>query len=199
MKTLIVLVGPTCTGKSTVEKELNKRGYPSVTSFTTRAPRTGEVEGKDYYFVTHQQVHKWREEGVLIEEVCYADNYYGNTRDHVDAGFATSDIAVVVVEPHGLLAYQAFASKTGEFNVMPIYINNSLSILTRRLIARFESDVNADPSYYWKRLVELRNNHRDWPEYNINWTIEFDYMDDDSPNTVSLVTDMICNKVNELY
>ena len=48
----IVLIGASGSGKSTIENELNNNGFRKIVSYTTREPRDGEKNGKDYWFVT---------------------------------------------------------------------------------------------------------------------------------------------------
>jgi guanylate kinase len=48
---LLTITGPTCAGKTTLQRLLVARGMQEIVSFTTRPPREGEVDGKDYWFV----------------------------------------------------------------------------------------------------------------------------------------------------
>lgn len=89
---LIVLSGPSGTGKSTVIAELLKqRGdiYFSV-SFTTRAPRAGEQDGVNYNFVSRQEFERMIADNELLEYAEYVSNYYGTSmkviHDKLDAG-----------------------------------------------------------------------------------------------------------------
>ncbi len=79
---LIVLTGPSGVGKGTLVRSLLARHndlYLS-TSATTRSPRRGEVDGKDYHFVTRPQFEEMINQGELLEWAEYADNYYGTPR-----------------------------------------------------------------------------------------------------------------------
>ncbi len=76
---LIVLSGPSGTGKGTVCDSLLKRHediYLSV-SCTTRAPRKGEVEGKSYFFISEQQFKDMLVRDEFLEHACVYGNYYG--------------------------------------------------------------------------------------------------------------------------
>jgi guanylate kinase len=95
MSRLTVLSGPSGVGKRTVIGAL-RRDYPHVwvsVSCTTRAPRPGETEGVDYYFVDRDRFMKLVEAGELLEHAEFAGNLYGTPRqpmlDHLAAGTPT--------------------------------------------------------------------------------------------------------------
>jgi guanylate kinase len=95
MTRLTVLSGPSGVGKRTVITAL-RRNYPDVwvsVSCTTRAPRPGETEGIDYYFVDRDEFEKMIEAGELLEHAEFAGNLYGTPRqpmlDHLAAGVPT--------------------------------------------------------------------------------------------------------------
>ncbi len=85
---LIILSGPSGVGKGTVRKHLidhfGMTFYYSI-SMTTRAPRNGEENGKDYYFVTPEQFQKNIDEGNLLEWAEFVNNRYGTPRDIVES------------------------------------------------------------------------------------------------------------------
>jgi len=79
---LIVLTGPSGVGKGTLLRSLLQRHpdlYVSV-SVTTRAPRSGEVEGQNYYFVSRPQFERMVAQGELLEWAEFAGNCYGTPR-----------------------------------------------------------------------------------------------------------------------
>ncbi|MDU1442280.1 guanylate kinase [Clostridium cochlearium] len=81
---LIVISGPSGTGKGTVCKELlkNNNFWFSV-SATTRAPREGEVHGKNYYFMTKEEFQDKIEENDFLEYAEVYGNYYGTPKSKV--------------------------------------------------------------------------------------------------------------------
>jgi guanylate kinase len=82
---LIVYTGASGVGKGTIMKELlrkNKNLRLSV-SATTRAPREGEVDGREYYFVTHEQFDKMIDEDGFLEHAEYVGNKYGTPKEAV--------------------------------------------------------------------------------------------------------------------
>ncbi|KAH9935880.1 guanylate kinase [Epithele typhae] len=78
----LVISGPSGVGKSTLLKRLFA-DYPEKFGFsvshTTRSPRTGEVDGKDYHFVTHDKFKDLLTQGAFIEHAQFSGNFYGTS------------------------------------------------------------------------------------------------------------------------
>lgn len=84
---LIVLSGPSGVGKGTVRKEIFSREdntFHYSVSMTTRKKRPGEVDGKDYFFVSKEEFEKEIENGGMLEYAKYVDNYYGTPLKYVN-------------------------------------------------------------------------------------------------------------------
>ncbi len=83
---LVVISGPSGTGKGTVCKKLlsERKNVRYSVSATTRKPREGEVEGQNYFFVSESQFLDMLEKDALIEWDKYCDNYYGTPKAYVD-------------------------------------------------------------------------------------------------------------------
>lgn len=83
---LFVYAGASGVGKGTIMKELLKRNESirlSV-SATTRLPREGEVDGREYFFVTRDRFEDMIAEDGFLEYAKYCDNYYGTPKSYVD-------------------------------------------------------------------------------------------------------------------
>ncbi|XXP77111.1 MAG: guanylate kinase [Lettuce witches'-broom phytoplasma] len=83
---IIVISGPSGVGKGTLTKALlKKEGHNFVysSSMTTRAPRTGEIEGKDYFFVDQAFFQQKIKEKYFLEHNKFIGNYYGTPYDKV--------------------------------------------------------------------------------------------------------------------
>lgn len=95
---MIVLIGESGCGKSTVERNLVEKGYKRSISHTSRPIRLkdGEVDGVQYFFKTREEMLALKEEGFFVEFIPYLDQYYGLCREQC------KNENIVVVEPTGL-------------------------------------------------------------------------------------------------
>ena len=91
-KKLIIITGPSGVGKGTVVNDIlkrNKKIWLSI-SATTRNPRKGEKDGKDYYFLSKEIFKRMIEDGMFLEWAEFAGNYYGtplnSVREKIDNG-----------------------------------------------------------------------------------------------------------------
>lgn len=100
---LIVLTGPSGVGKGTLMRSLMRRHpdlYLSI-SITTRAPRTGEIHGRDYYFVTRSEFEQMVENNQLLEWAEFAGNCYGTPRQPVEEQISQGRWVVLEIELQG--------------------------------------------------------------------------------------------------
>ena len=102
---LVVVSGFSGAGKGTLMKELLKRydNYALSISATTRAPREGETDGNEYFFVTKEQFEKMRDERKLIEYAQYVNNYYGTPKEYVEQKMAEGKDVILEIEIQGAL------------------------------------------------------------------------------------------------
>lgn len=113
---MIVLVGESASGKSSVEKYLvDNYGYNKVVSYTTRQPREGEINGIDYHFISVEQFKSLKKQDFFAETAIYNGWYYGVAKRDC------TDDKVAVLTPHGLRQ----VSKIKDINVTSFYINVS--------------------------------------------------------------------------
>lgn len=111
---MIVLMGESASGKSSIEKYLvDVYEYNKIVSYTTRQPREGEVDGVDYHFITIKQFKSLKEQGFFAETAVYNNWYYGTAKEDC------TDDKVAVLTPHGLRQ----VSKIDGINVTSFYIN----------------------------------------------------------------------------
>lgn len=103
---LIVLSGPSGVGKGTVRKalfEMPEQEFVYSVSMTTRKPRPGEVDGEDYYFVTHEEFERQIKNGNLLEYAEFVGNYYGTPKDKVEEQLAAGKEVILEIEVNGAL------------------------------------------------------------------------------------------------
>ncbi|BAY11584.1 guanylate kinase [Calothrix sp. NIES-2098] len=100
---LIVLTGPSGVGKGTLLRALLQRHpelYYSV-SMTTRSPRPGEINGKNYYFVSRSKFEQLVAQGEFLEWAEFAGNYYGTPRETVLNQVGSGKLVVLEIELEG--------------------------------------------------------------------------------------------------
>ena len=102
---LIVVSGFSGAGKGTIMKELLKQydNYALSISATTRKPRPGEEEGREYFFKTVEEFEKMIAKDELIEYARYVDNYYGTPRAYVEEQLEAGKDVILEIEIQGAL------------------------------------------------------------------------------------------------
>lgn len=103
---LIVLSGPSGVGKGTVRKALFNREDHNLVysiSMTTRSPREGEVDGREYFFVSREQFEKNIKDGKFLEYAEFVGNYYGTPIDEVKKQMSLGNEVVLEIEIDGAL------------------------------------------------------------------------------------------------
>ena len=102
--TILLISGPSGSGKSTICRRLleDPRVAFSV-SVTTREPRRGEVDGKDYHFVSKERFRELIEEGAFLEHAEVHGNLYGTLRTPVDEALARGDVYLLEIDVQGAM------------------------------------------------------------------------------------------------
>ncbi len=114
---LIVLTGPSGVGKGTLMRSLLER-YPELyysVSATTRSPRTGEIDGKNYYFISRHKFEQLVAQCEFLEWAEFAGNYYGTPREAVVNQIRAGKTVVLEIELEG--ARQIRASFPSAFSI----------------------------------------------------------------------------------
>ena len=100
---LIVISGPSGVGKGTIYSQLLKNDH-SLTfsvSVTTRAPRVGEREGIDYFFISQEEYNRLLAEDAFLEHATVHGNSYGTLKSQVEAKLAAGWSVVLDIDPQG--------------------------------------------------------------------------------------------------
>lgn len=102
---LLVLSGPSGSGKGTVSEALMKNNGDIIfsTSVTTRTPRPGEVNGENYFFATREEFEKMVENDELLEHAFVHTNYYGTPKQFVFDEIEKGEIVLLEIDVQGAL------------------------------------------------------------------------------------------------
>lgn len=158
---MLVLSSPSGTGKTAIAHKIlesDPNFFLSV-SVTTRAPRPGEIDGRDYYFVSRERFDEMVEKGELLEHAEFCGNCYGTPRAPVEKSLSEGRDILFDIEWQGTrqLAKAARADLVCVFILPP-----SLAELRRRLVLRKQdSDDVID-----KRMATAESEISHWNEYD---------------------------------
>lgn len=103
MGKVLVITGPSGVGKGTLIERLLER-VPELelsVSATTREPRAGEVDGRDYHFLTPEKFRARLEAGEFLEHASYSGNFYGTLREEVERRISDDRSVVLEIEVQG--------------------------------------------------------------------------------------------------
>lgn len=131
---LIVISGPSGSGKGTVVKAL-KELMPEIgvsVSATTRNPREGEVDGREYFFVSREDFEKMIENGDILEYTTYCTNYYGTPKKEAERITGEGRDLILEIEVDGA----GQVKKKFPEAVTVMLIPPSLTVLEERLRGR---------------------------------------------------------------
>ncbi|MDX9900110.1 MAG: guanylate kinase [Aliarcobacter sp.] len=132
---ILIISGPSGCGKSTLLKEVYKDidDYYFSISTTTRAPREGEVNGVDYFFVTKEEFEKDINNGDFLEYAKVHDNYYGTSLKPINKALDESKLVIfdIDVQGHEIVRKKLSSITTSVFITTP-----SLEVLESRLNSR---------------------------------------------------------------
>ncbi len=158
---VFVLSAPSGTGKTTLVRMLTQESPHIVESVssTTRAPRKGEVEGKDYFFVSEETFKKKIAEDSFLEYAVVFGNYYGTLKEHVTTEQKQGKHVVLVIDTQGVIHLRKH-----QFEATYIFLSPpSTRELKSRLLAR-ETDSEETIE---KRLA--------WAQEEMNRIAYYDY------------------------
>ena len=157
----IVLSSPSGAGKTTITKKLSQK-YPNIKisiSHTTRKPRSNEIDGVDYHFVSQEEFEKLIKKNNFYEHAKIFDNYYGTSKNSVNKLHQENYDVVFDIDWQGTKQL----SKFKELNLIKIFIlPPDKDELKKRLINRNQDNNKVVE----KRLKQYESDVRHWFDYD---------------------------------
>lgn len=166
MSLILTLSGMSTCGKSTLAAELSKTdAFDEAVSVTTRPMRAGEVDGKDYHFVSQAKFDEYVRDGVLIEHVRSHHACYGVPHFEVERIRGNGQSVIMVLEPEGVSSINRLALKADD-NLITAFIHTNPDKLMERFFDRIQNQVVSgkplDPMAEAKRLHTMLTVERTW-------------------------------------
>ena len=158
---MVILSSPSGAGKTTITKKIQQKyqTFKISVSHTTRKPRPNEVDGVDYYFITHQKFQKLIDEGKFYEYAKIFDNYYGTSKKNIDDLRKKNYDILFDIDWQGTLQL----SKYKELNLIKVFIlPPNLKSLEERLKLRNQDD----KASVKKRLNSYKSDRKYWYNYD---------------------------------
>lgn len=144
-KVIVVLTGPSCSGKSFLSQHLMKSGsFGEAVSTTTRAPRSGEQDGVHYHFVDNEAFERKKANNEFIETIEFSSKKYGITANEFEKLFDKGLTPLVVAEPNGAEQISNYCAKAG-WSPICLFINVPTKVAVERFVERFVADYSAKP------------------------------------------------------
>ena len=159
---LFVVVAPSGAGKTSLVNAMLgvESGIRLSVSYTTRAPREGEVDGREYHFVPRESFERMIAAGDFLEHANVYGNYYGTSRTWIEAELAGEHDVLLEIDWQGAAQVRSlFPGMVGIFILPP-----SLAELRRRLTARGKDSAEVIE----KRMASARE--------EISHVLEFEYI-----------------------
>jgi guanylate kinase len=160
---LFIISAPSGSGKSTLVSELRKQvsGVDFAVSWTTRAPRGSEEDGREYHFTTHGEFQRMIDAGLFLEHAEVFGNLYGTARTSLDEARAAGDDLLLDIDVQG--AAQVRAKMTEAVGIFVLPPNPKVLRTRLRNRSRAEGVVNEEEVY--RRLREASKEIENYREY----------------------------------
>lgn len=126
---IIVFQGPSASGKSTLQARL---GLPRIVTWTSRAPRAGEQDGREYHFATREQMELMHRQGRMLEINEYRGNLYGTSISSLEEAGQDGQARSSVMEAKGARLVKHLLGE----RALLIGVSASREQLERRLFER---------------------------------------------------------------
>jgi guanylate kinase len=190
---IITISGPSLSGKTQLVKILQESyNFNSVTSVTTRPIRTGEIDGKDYYFINEKEFNDLK----LVQTTYHSGYNYGVSEKEIIN--KSNQPLLWVIAPNSIPQVEKYCHDKN-FKLTKIFITNPKEVIYERLFERFSNDKNANIKNYVNRLNTIVNHEVSWIEEAINHPEKYDliFTKFDKENTDEVVLTVLSSLKNE--
>ena len=157
---MVILSSPSGVGKTTLTKKIQQKyqSFKISVSHTTRSPRSNEVDGVDYHFVSKKTFEKLIKDEKFYEHAKIYENYYGTLKENVDSAIRYNDL-IFDIDWQGTKQLSKFKN----LNLIKIYlITNNKDELRNRLIKRNQNT----PEEIKKRFESFDEDIKHWEDYD---------------------------------
>ncbi|MEP4076234.1 guanylate kinase [Haloferula sp.] len=173
---LLLVSGPSGSGKSTLCRRLEDEKEASFSvSCTTRDPRTGEVDGRDYYFLSKEDFVQRVEAGDFIEHAEVHGNYYGTLRSEVVDRLSKGVDVVMDIDVQGAAQVRACEDPVVQQSLVDLFV---MPPSEKELAARLTGRGTDSEEVIALRLKNAIEEMSHWPKYRyrlVSATREEDY------------------------
>jgi guanylate kinase len=160
---LFIISAPSGSGKSTLVSELRKqvKGIEFAVSWTTRAPRGSEENGREYNFTTREEFQRMIDEGVFLEHAEVFGNFYGTARQSLEEARAEGYDLLLDIDVQGAAQIRATTPEAVSIFIMP----PNPKILRTRLRNRSRAEGVVNEEEVLRRLREASKEIENYREY----------------------------------
>lgn len=148
---MLILLGKSCSGKSTIQRELINLGMKPILEYTTRPKRTGEADGEQYHFIMERDFRELKRNGYFAVNVSYKV-LNGERWNYGVAKEDLSDNKVIITNP---LVLGTLKNLTGIHPIV-FYIDVNENVAWERLLKRKDNIYEAQ-----RRIISDRNDFKD--------------------------------------
>ena len=140
---MLVLIGESGVGKTTIEDELIKRGYIRAISHTTREKREQDVEGVNYFFISVEEMEELDRQGELAERIDFCGNIYALCKEQCKTD------RIVVVAPEGLNQLLA----KDDLDIFSVYLCAPDEVRKERMLGRGDTIEKVEERLEYDRVT----------------------------------------------
>ena len=143
---VIAIVGQIASGKTTLAKFMEERGFERIATYTTRSKRVGETDGVEYRFLSDEEFLEKTESGYFAETTSYSAKFgnvsYGTSKESLETPNGVRK--VIVLNPQGVIAL-----KDAGYDIFVVYLDMPQEVLMRRALRRGD-----DPAEIGRRIAD---------------------------------------------